>query len=315
MISIAMTTYNGEKYIREQINSILEQTYQDFELIICDDCSNDSTWNILQEYERKDKRIHCYLNSKNIGFKKNFEKAISLTKGKYIALADQDDIWLSNHLEILLKHIGNYYLVCTCAEIIDTNGKKTGILMRKNEIKNLNDNHNNLLLFKIFYFYNYVQGCTIMFDRFLLNDFIPIPEDVPYHDYWFGIIATMYKKIFFIDEITVLYRQHNSNASPSISRNNKRKYTDEAILLRQIMLKCFLESFSFKMTNMQLKICTDIFQYQQRVINNEKIIERIIFLICNYIKIYHDQSIIKFLPRIILNGIIIPILTYKELKS
>ena len=70
MISIAMTTYNGEKYLKEQINSILNQVYKDFELIICDDCSNDSTWEILTEYEQLDKRIKIYRNDQNLGFLK-----------------------------------------------------------------------------------------------------------------------------------------------------------------------------------------------------------------------------------------------------
>lgn len=78
MISIAMATYNGEKYLREQIDSILNQTIQDFELIVCDDCSTDTTWNILLDYQSQDKRIKCYRNEENLGFKKNFEKAIKM---------------------------------------------------------------------------------------------------------------------------------------------------------------------------------------------------------------------------------------------
>ena len=94
LISIAMTSYNGEKYIREQLDSILTQTYGNFELIICDDRSKDSTVEIIKDYCIKDSRIKLYVNEKNLGFKKNFEKAISLCKGEYIALSDQDDIYV-----------------------------------------------------------------------------------------------------------------------------------------------------------------------------------------------------------------------------
>lgn len=90
MISIAMTTYNGEKYLREQLDSILNQTFSDFELIICDDCSKDATVKILEEYSLKDKRVRYFVNEKNLGFKKNFEKAISLCSGEYVAFSDQD---------------------------------------------------------------------------------------------------------------------------------------------------------------------------------------------------------------------------------
>ena len=100
-ISIAMTTYNGEKYLAEQLDSILSQTHTDWELIICDDCSTDSTWQILQEYAQKDSRIKIYKNEQNLGFKKNFEKAIGLCTGDYIALSDQDDVWFPEHLSLL----------------------------------------------------------------------------------------------------------------------------------------------------------------------------------------------------------------------
>ena len=77
-----MATYNGEKYLKEQIDSILDQSIQNFELVICDDCSKDSTWSILEEYAQRDSRIRIYENEKNLGVKHNFEKAISLTRGQ-----------------------------------------------------------------------------------------------------------------------------------------------------------------------------------------------------------------------------------------
>lgn len=110
MISIAMATYNGEKYLREQLDSILVQTISDFELIICDDCSNDSTRKILSEYAKKDSRIKVIFNEQNLGFVKNFEKTISFCNGEYIAFSDQDDIWLPNHLEVLLSEIGRAHV-------------------------------------------------------------------------------------------------------------------------------------------------------------------------------------------------------------
>jgi glycosyltransferase involved in cell wall biosynthesis len=301
MISIAMTTYNGEKYIREQINSILGQSYKDFELIICDDCSNDSTWNILEEYEQKDKRIHCYLNSTNIGFKKNFEKAITLTNGKYIALADQDDIWLSNHLEVLLNHIGNYLLVCTKSKNINAFGINIRMKTKK-KILDLNADRNNLL-YRLLLFDNYVQGCTIMFDRSLIDDFIPIPEEVKYHDYWLGIITAMYKKIYFINKITVLYRRHNLNVTSEY--HSRKEFFEKKIIMRHRMLNCFINGFSYKMTEEQLNMCKKIFQYQLYQINNIFFIKRLFFLFINYIKIYQDKSIILFLPRLIFNTFIL----------
>ena len=121
MISIAMATYNGELFIREQLDSILTQTLSDWELIVCDDGSTDNTLSILQEYANNDSRIKIYQNETNLGFKRNFEKAIGLCSGECIALCDQDDIWYPNHLEILLNLIGNNSLSIGNSDIVDTN--------------------------------------------------------------------------------------------------------------------------------------------------------------------------------------------------
>lgn len=122
-----MTTYNGEKYLHEQIDSILAQTIQNFELIICDDCSKDSTWDILSDYSQIDNRIQIFRNEENIGFKKNFEKALSLCQGDYIALSDQDDIWMPNHLEVLKSIIGNKMMSCGNCEMINEKGHSLNI--------------------------------------------------------------------------------------------------------------------------------------------------------------------------------------------
>ena len=122
-VSIALATYNGEMFLREQLDSILNQSVRNFELVICDDCSKDSTWDILNEYAIADSRIRILRNDKNLGFLGNFEKAIQHTQEKFVALADQDDIWLPNHLEILLDTIGDKMLACGNAELIDKEGK------------------------------------------------------------------------------------------------------------------------------------------------------------------------------------------------
>ena len=105
MISIAMATYNGEKFIEEQLDSILAQTIKDFEIVICDDCSNDRTFFILEQYAKKYPLIKLHKNTKNLGFRENFLQAINLCTGDFIALCDQDDIWNEKHLEILLNNI------------------------------------------------------------------------------------------------------------------------------------------------------------------------------------------------------------------
>ena len=119
LVSIAMCSYNGERFIQEQINSILEQSYSNFELIITDDCSSDKTIEIIKNYQANDTRIKLYQNEVNLGFVKNFEKAISLCTGEYIALADQDDIWTKDKLKTFIENIGENVLIYSDALLID----------------------------------------------------------------------------------------------------------------------------------------------------------------------------------------------------
>ena len=104
MFSICMTTYNGSRFVEEQLNSIIGQMTQDDELIICDDRSSDGTLQILEKFEILYKNVNIYSNEYNLGYVKNFEQVISLSKNDVIVLTDQDDIWKSNKLTVI-KHV------------------------------------------------------------------------------------------------------------------------------------------------------------------------------------------------------------------
>ena len=93
-----MATYNGRRYVAKQVESILNQTYQDFRLIISDDCSTDSTLKILEEYEAKDRRIEIFRQGQNLGVVANFEFLISKVRSEYFMFANQDDIWLPDKI-------------------------------------------------------------------------------------------------------------------------------------------------------------------------------------------------------------------------
>lgn len=215
-ISIALTSYNGARYIIEQLDSILNQTIKFKELIICDDCSTDSTKEILMAYRNRDSRIKLYFNDKNLGFKANFEKAIDLCSGELIALSDQDDIWLPDHLEKLYTCIGDKMIVCGDAEIIDKDGNRTGTKL--SQIKNFyweGKTYNSLFQF-IAYYQNPFQGASMMIRReFLEKVLLPIPSKVKYHDVWFAICGTIYESLAFVNEPITLYRMHGNNASGS----------------------------------------------------------------------------------------------------
>lgn len=212
MISIAMTTYNGEKFLKEQIDSILAQTYTDFELVIVDDCSTDSTWEILCTYKQNQK-VRIFKNEKNLGFKSNFEKAISLCTGDFIALSDQDDVWLENHLQVLLDTIDQKDLACANAILVDKNLKDLGSRMSDvTKIKKIPSGSKALLTYFLSNHY-FVQGSTCLLTKGFVQKALPIPTEIDYHDTWFSLFCAANNGLNYTKEPILLYRQHKNNVS------------------------------------------------------------------------------------------------------
>lgn len=204
--SVAMATYNGEKYLAEQIDSILINLKKNDELIISDDGSSDNTIKIIQEYQKKDKRIKLFCGPKK-GVKQNFANAINQCSGKYIFLADQDDVWESNKIDFVINvfeqqkclvvvhncYIVNEYLKPTQKNFFEFRNSGSGIL--KNIWKN-----------------TYI-GCCMAFDSSLKSRVLPIPNNIEMHDQWIGLIAEKYGKSVFVDECLIRYRRHGGNVS------------------------------------------------------------------------------------------------------
>lgn len=126
LVSIVVATYNGERFLREQLDSIIGQSYSNLEIIIQDDGSSDETCTIINSYAAKDPRIRFFQNEENLGIIQNFYDLLSKTSGKYIAISDQDDIWELNKIELLLNLISNNSLVYTDSILIDNLGNQTG---------------------------------------------------------------------------------------------------------------------------------------------------------------------------------------------
>ena len=203
-VSVAMATYNGEKYIKEQIETILNNLDDKDELVISDDGSSDMTIEIINKIN--DKRIKL-LEGPRKGLKKNFENAIKNTTGDVNFLSDQDDIWMENKVEKVLEcfNNNNYILIQHDAVVVDENDKviyesfaehrkvKTGVI--KNLIKNS------------------YHGCCIAFRKELIKEILPIPDNVYLHDEWIGIVAELNGKTYFLDEKLIKYRRHSENTS------------------------------------------------------------------------------------------------------
>jgi glycosyltransferase involved in cell wall biosynthesis len=207
MISVAMATYNGEKYIREQIDSILNQTVQDFELVVCDDCSSDGTWSILEDYSNHDNRIKVFRNEGNLGFKKNFEKVISLTCGDYVALCDQDDIWTDDYLEVLLNEMKDGILVvCGRPLFVDEHNKELPpqydyLKMDRAPISN-DDTARHVFLGRSSY-----QGASMLIRKSFFDIALPIPDGTLFHDSWFAALACVMDGFVYVNKYIMRYRR------------------------------------------------------------------------------------------------------------
>ncbi len=207
LVSIALPVYNGEKYIREQLDSIYNQTYKNIEVVVSDDCSTDGTVKILEEYSQKYGLKYC-VNEKNLGLNKNYVQAASLASGEYIAFSDCDDIWLPEKIEILMEELGDFTMVHSDSkflkngEIISESMKRT-----KGQINYCLDSG------KWVHYVNFVTGHSILFKRELLEKALPIPKLLPgeYIDHWLPIVAARMNGLKYVDIPLVLYRLHDTN--------------------------------------------------------------------------------------------------------
>lgn len=204
-ISVAMTTYNGARYLREQIDSIICQLRPEDELIISDDGSTDDTLEIIEEYQAFHPNIY-FVKGPGEGPLRNFENALYQCKNRFIFLADQDDIWSKHKVETILKYFKKYD--CTTvvhdAYVTDKDGYSfmdSWFAFKKSDrglIKNL--------------IWNRYLGCCMAFDRKLLDYILPIP-DVEMHDWWIGLLSEKHGRSIFVKNKLIKYRRHNGNSS------------------------------------------------------------------------------------------------------
>ena len=218
LISIALCTYNGEHYLKEQIDSILAQTYKHIEIVVVDDCSSDNTVALLEKYTLAT-NLRYFINEKNQGFVKNFERAISLCEGEYILLSDQDDVWDTHKIQILLDAMDDHVLVYSNAKLVDEYLAPLGKNLCDPKKINCFTGSNN----KAFVFNNCISGNTIMFRKELKNICLPFPPNISFHDVWLAFIAATYGSIGYVEQPLVLYRQHAYNVTDINKKRKKRK--------------------------------------------------------------------------------------------
>jgi glycosyltransferase involved in cell wall biosynthesis len=204
LISIALCTYNAGPYLEKQLFSILEQSYENIEIVVVDDCSTDGTYERLEKLKENHPKIRTYKNDVNLGFNKNFEKAIRLCQGEYIAISDQDDIWLPDKLEVLANNIGDNWLIFSNSELIDIDENRLNIQILKPDFSLSNRSFKGILM------YNSVTGHTTLFSRPFIEQFLPIPKK-GYYDWWMGFVAIYHHRATCINQCLTLHRMHNAS--------------------------------------------------------------------------------------------------------
>jgi glycosyltransferase involved in cell wall biosynthesis len=198
-----MCTYNGEKYLAEQIETLLGQSYNPIEIIIVDDNSTDTTPQILENYKSHEK-IRIYRNDRNLGYIKNFENAIRLSTGEFIALCDQDDVWKAEKIERMVQAIGKDVLIYHNSEYMNEQGCSMNRHLFDHK-KYLNGSHP-----LAFVYGSCVTGHTLMFKKELLDKVIPFPSCFP-HDWWISYVASSEGNIRYLDLELTRYRHHANN--------------------------------------------------------------------------------------------------------
>ena len=204
MISVCIATYNGERFIRQQIQSIVCQLNANDEVIVSDDGSTDATRDIIRSIG--DRRIRIIEGPERKSPTLNFECALKAAKGDYIFLSDQDDVWKQNKVEVCMKWLQQYACVVSDAEVTDYR---------------LNPLHPSLyaiMQVRPGRIYNTIwkngyTGCCMAFRRDVLNASLPFPKSIPMHDIWIGNVAAYKYNVKFITDKLIYFRRHNDTVS------------------------------------------------------------------------------------------------------
>jgi glycosyltransferase involved in cell wall biosynthesis len=233
-LSIAMCTFNGGGFLKQQLDSFLVQALLPVELVICDDGSTDDSMLIIEEFSALAPfPVLLHINSHNLGSTKNFEKAISLCTGDIIALADQDDVWYSHKLQSIVEAFvrdDEVGMVFSDADIVDADLRKMGYLLwqkcdfdRGKQKIMAKDNG-----FEVFIKNQYVTGATMAFRSSLRALLLPISSRWV-HDGWISLLASAVSKVEVITEPLIMYRQHDGQQIGAARRSVAQKISVSSV--------------------------------------------------------------------------------------
>lgn len=224
-IDIVMGTYNGARYIAEQIRSIQAQDYRNWRLWIRDDGSRDGTLDIVRALRDADSRIHVVDDVLgNLGVVENFNRLLQCADGPYVILSDQDDVWVSNKISRLLEFAklvsgstitDKPLLVFSDLRVVDQNLKvlDSSYMKMQGRSDSLDCSFPNLIT------QNVTPGCSMMVNRALMDVAMPVPPEAEMHDWWLIQVAAQFGKVCYLPEALVDYRQHDANVMGAFKTN------------------------------------------------------------------------------------------------
>ena len=257
-VDILLATYNGARFLKEQLDSILNQTHTEFRLIISDDKSTDKTRAIIEEYAAKDNRIEYHFQKKNLGVIKNFEFLLKKVESDYFMFSDQDDIWKENKIELSLAKLkeDDADLVYSDLEVVDRDLKT--IYKSYWKLKGLENKVKKYNNFEALYLNNFITGCTMLSKKKFIDLILPLPTKSKYvlHDYWVSLIVSQHGVLTYVKEPLIKYRQHKDNKIGSRKRSDEITNFDE---LRYLFIDVKIEHFTVfvenedKFTSMEMR--------------------------------------------------------------
>lgn len=257
-VDILLATYNGARFLKEQLDSILNQTHTEFRLIISDDKSTDKTRAIIEEYAAKDSRIEYHFQKKNLGVIKNFEFLLKKVESDYFMFSDQDDIWKENKIELSLAKLkeDDADLVYSDLEVVDRDLKT--IYKSYWKLKGLENKVKKYNNFEALYLNNFITGCTMLSKKKFIDLILPLPTKSKYvlHDYWVSLIVSQHGVLTYVKEPLIKYRQHKDNKIGSRKRSDEITNFDE---LRYLFIDVKIEHFTVfvenedKFTSMEMR--------------------------------------------------------------
>jgi len=232
-VSVCIATFNGEKYIRQQLESILFQLLPNDEIVISDNCSSDGTIDIITSFADSRISIHSF-EVKSVTL--NFENAIKYACGDIIILSDQDDVWLNGKVSRIRQELKIFDLVVTDCIIVDEH-----LNLLKTSLFDLIQSNSGIIRNLV---RNSYTGCCMAFNRKIVHAALPFPKNLPMHDWWIGLVAEIAGSVTFVKRPYLLHRRHGSNASTLSVSSKLGMY--KKIYIRVMMLRNLTSRFVFK---------------------------------------------------------------------